>query len=52
MGAWIVVDRQVKPSLLHISNEQFQFIYDNEAHFFGREKYLDWQLHQSASQRS
>lgn len=31
----IVVDRQVKPSLLKIGYHQFQFIYHNEAHFFG-----------------
>jgi predicted transcriptional regulator of viral defense system len=31
----VVVDRQVKPSLLHIRYNQFQFIYHNQAHFFG-----------------
>jgi predicted transcriptional regulator of viral defense system len=31
----IVVNRQVKPSLLKIGYNQFQFIYHNEAHFFG-----------------
>jgi predicted transcriptional regulator of viral defense system len=31
----IVVDRQVKPSLLNIGYNQFQFIYHNESHFFG-----------------
>lgn len=31
----VVVDKQVKPSLLNIGYNQFQFIYHNEAHFFG-----------------
>lgn len=31
----IVVDRQIKPSILKIGERQFRFIYHNKTHFFG-----------------
>jgi predicted transcriptional regulator of viral defense system len=31
----VVVDKQIKPSVLAIGNRQFQFIYHNKTHFFG-----------------
>jgi predicted transcriptional regulator of viral defense system len=34
----IVVNRQIKPSLLFVKEIPFQFIYHNEKHFFGNKK--------------
>lgn len=34
----IVVNRQIKPSILWIKDIPFQFIYHNETHFFGNKK--------------
>lgn len=34
----IVVDKQLKPSLIKIKNIPFQFIYHNKKHFFGNKK--------------
>ena len=34
----IVVNKQIKPSVLKIKNIPFQFIYHNEKHFFGEKK--------------
>lgn len=34
----IVVNKQIKPSTLLVKNIPFQFIYHNEAHFFGNKK--------------
>jgi predicted transcriptional regulator of viral defense system len=34
----IVVNQQIKPSVLKIKNIPFQFIYHNEKHFFGEKK--------------
>ena len=34
----IVVDRQIKPSILKVKDIPFQFIYHNKKHFFGGEK--------------
>lgn len=34
----IVVNKQIKPSILKIKNIPFQFIYHNEKHFFGEKK--------------
>ena len=34
----IVVNKQIKPSFLKIKDTTFQFIYHNEAHFFGSKK--------------
>lgn len=38
----IVVDRQIKPSILKIKDVKFQFIYHNKKHFFGyRNTWID-----------
>ena len=34
----VVVNKQIKPSILKIKNIPFQFIYHNEKHFFGEKK--------------
>ena len=34
----IVVQKQVRPSLIKIKNIEFQFVYHNEKHFFGAKK--------------
>jgi predicted transcriptional regulator of viral defense system len=34
----IVVNKQIKPSILFVKNIPFQFIYHNEKHFFGNKK--------------
>ncbi|MFV0469125.1 MAG: hypothetical protein ACK5MK_09400 [Dysgonomonas sp.] len=34
----IVVDRQIKPSIVEIKGTKFQFIYHNPKHFFGYKK--------------
>jgi predicted transcriptional regulator of viral defense system len=34
----IVVNKQIKPSILKVKNIPFQFVYHNEKHFFGNKK--------------